>query len=247
MNESLEVNAVPQGNSEEKLRVQIEPAVRERVRGMIVSAPASSDKKALLIEKTIVAKSFFEGGEDLFEELLDAMRTARYESDEQLEEIATREITDALTKLGLRISPLELQRRFRRRENEGFEKTVLDTNGMFTYTRYENTIEMHVKSFGLEDVLNSEKVSLLRERFSEAASALAGIVHADESIERIELTSWIVAKYRRVVEKELGFTLVELNEEELKEIEKHFPAELKGRRIGRAVMTREDFLKKYGA
>ncbi len=247
MTESFSINASPQGNPEEKLRAQIGLFARKRVQQIMNLAPAGSDKKAFLIDTVSTsAKGFFEGGEDLLAEFLDSMRAAQYDSDEALEEGTAVAMTNSLTELAERITPNELLRRYRERANKDSEAVTLDANGMFTYTIYADAAEVHIKGFEFGTVSDSEKPTLLKERFSEALHNLAKIVGANESIHRIELVSPIVGEYPRFI-KRFGFSMVDLGEEELKAIGEDFPSEMKGKKVGKAQMTREEFLKQYAS
>lgn len=78
--------------------------------------------------------------------------------------------------------------------------------------------------------------------FEIARKNLVRIIQGDESIQRISIASWIVAKTPRRMQR-LGFTIGGPVSGAVKQEE--FPSET--REVATAFMTRAEFLQKYGS
>ena len=74
----------------------------------------------------------------------------------------------------------------------------------------------------------------------EGLEELAKTVKENQAVKRVEAISWIVADHPKILEK-LGFTVVGEIDEEMRR--KYYADD--NRPIGRATVSREDFLRRY--
>jgi hypothetical protein len=121
------------------------------------------------------------------------------------------------------------------RENQIAGSGFTPLNESVSYGKDKNLVHIHVSPSESFDPL--KKLSILRDGFKK----LAKILKEDESIKEVTASSWIIAENPRIMEM-LGFTVLGEISPEFKE--KHFKYET--RSVFEAVMSREDFLKKYG-
>lgn len=125
-------------------------------------------------------------------------------------------------------------------ELSGFTKLNKRFSYGESYSEDENLIHMHlapirelIKKVGIDGIIDLMKDGLEK---------LVEKVEANEKIDRITATSWIIAKKpTRERLKDLGFTLEgEITPEDKQKHHKDDPRE-----IHRASIEREDFLKRY--
>lgn len=119
---------------------------------------------------------------------------------------------------------------------------VLELKKRVTIAQRHGFVELNdVLSYGMgEDLVHIHAESFRKRPTQDGLQKLAEIVNKNENVRYIIATSWIVSKKPEWLE-ELGFTdMGPITEEER---EKHFKDDT--RPINRAVMSREDFLKRY--
>ena len=110
----------------------------------------------------------------------------------------------------------------------------IPVNEAFSYGVYENSLHMHLAP--ASDLSVSEKFRLLKD----ALGKFAKVVDSRPDIKEISATSWIVSSNPGLFKK-LGFKIIDLIDQETKN--RDFPKET--RNVGKAFISREDFLEKY--
>jgi len=128
---------------------------------------------------------------------------------------------------------------------ENFEKIVtagiptekdefVPLNEILSYGRGKDYVHIHLLPPGKVGLAALVKGSLdgLRE--------LARIVREDETIKEITATSWIVAEHPKLLER-MGFIMQGEIDEEMRD--RHFRGDK--RRISKATISREEFLRRY--
>lgn len=104
-------------------------------------------------------------------------------------------------------------------------------NQLLSYGKSGPTIHLHVPA--------GESVSNKRDQYYEGLAKLAEIIEKDPEIQRVEATSFIVAKHPGLFVRD-NFIISEVTKEFK---QKYFPGEIK--EIKRASISREDFLNKF--
>ena len=223
-------------NANEKARQKVENFVRTRVSALLEHATKESDKKHFAINQiTTLGRRIFRDRENLLDTALEKIEAGSYATDQELEEALVRELTGAvllfLTESGFSEQEAKIYFRSIMQESLGF--TPLDKDGVLSFSRYEDKIDLHItEGFTIEI-------------FQRDMSNLAQIVINDESIKTIKMTSWVVAKYPNAVRR-FGFTIAEsLSESVLEEIRANLPPEMRDKPIAEAYMTREEFIKRF--
>ena len=115
-------------------------------------------------------------------------------------------------------------------EARGFKKI----NEILSYGVSEDFVHIHLapaRQFG---------ISGLKKMTQEGLEELAKTVKENQAVKRVEAISWIVADHPKILEK-LGFTVVGEIDEEMRR--KYYADD--NRPIGRATVSREDFLRRY--
>lgn len=218
-------------------RKKAENFLRPQIQKLLEVASEQSDKKRFVVEQIdTFGRKMFKGKENILNEALAKIEVASYTTDKEFEEILVRELASAILTFveSSGFSEQDAKIYFRRFAEERDGNTPLDSNGILSYSRFEEKIDLHITD-GFTIPL-----------FQEDMSKLAKIVRGDESIKTIKMTSWVVAKHPNAVKK-FGFTLGEpLSEAVLVEIRSQLPPEMRDKPIAEASMTREDFLKKFG-
>lgn len=130
---------------------------------------------------------------------------------------------------------LESLRRERFVETGGFIKV----NELVSYGKGGDIIHIHFAP--AEYLLEKSGFVALKELAEQGLRRLAEIVEKDKDIKRIEATSWLVAKYPRII-KSFGFEIDGPISDEIRE--KYF-SQNEERNIGASHIKREDFLEKY--
>ena len=218
-------------------RQKAESFVRPRIHRLLESATEALDKKSFAVDQIATfGKRIFQGQEHILESALLKINATPYTTDEEFEETLVMELTNAVLALIINsdFSEKEAKIYFRNIMAEKDENTILDSDGVISYSRFEEKIDLHITS-GFTIPL-----------FQEDMSKLAQVIRSDESIQTIKMTSWVVVKYKNAVRR-FGFTLDEpLSEAVLAEIRSQLPPEMATKPIAEAHMTREDFLARYG-
>lgn len=211
--------------------------VRPQIHQLLERAAEEPDKKLFAVDQIATfGKRVFQGHEDILESALTKITATPFTTDEELEETLVRELASAVvafvTSSGFSEQEAKIYFRSIMQESMGF--TQLDKGGVFSFSRFEDKVDLHITE------------GFTPQLFQGAMFTLAQIVQGDESIKTIKMTSWVVAKYLRVIRK-YGFTVDDpLSEIELAEIRVDLPPEMRDKPIAEAHMTRDEFLKKFG-
>jgi len=99
---------------------------------------------------------------------------------------------------------------------------------------------IHIHLAPAKELAKEQGIGGVKKLVIEGLEKLAEIVEKNEGIKEIRATSWIVAKIPQLIEK-LGFTVMGEIDEEIRK--KYFAND--ERKISTAIITREEFLKKY--
>ena len=142
------------------------------------------------------------------------------------------------------LDPILVFRREHRHEFEQLTRKVVmeparqdgmtPLNEVMYYGGRDNYVHIHLAQ--AKDV----GVSKLRALVLDGLQKLAEQIKGNEQVQDIEATSWIVAKNPKLMEK-LGFTVEGEVDEEFRR--QHFSGD--ERKISRATIKREEFLKRY--
>lgn len=216
---------------------KVENFVRLQIHELLERALKEANKKRFVVDQiTTFGRKVFQDKEHLLDAALAKIEATPYTTDEVFKENLVRELTSATVAFVVSsgFSEQEAKTYFRSVMREGDDVIPLDKDGIFSYSRFEDKIDLHItKGFTPQSFLG-------------AMFALARVVQGDESIKIIKMTSWIVAKHPKVIRK-YGFTVNDaLDEIELLEIRSHLSPEMRSKPIAEAYMTRQNFLAKWG-
>lgn len=218
---------------EEGLIHEAQHFVRSQIHELLQRAVNEPDKKHFVLEQIAShGRKYFPRKEHLLDAALAKIDATPYDTDGQFEENVVREMTNTIVTFvaSSGFSTEETRQHFRRIQQEQDNSiTTLDKDGVIYCTRFEDKIDLHITK-GL-------KIHTLQEAFS----ALAQIVQSDESIRAIEMTSWVVAKYRNAMRK-YHFPVTEiLDQKVLADIRADLPAEMRDKPIAKVSFTRNEF------
>jgi hypothetical protein len=220
----------------EEIEREFENFVKSKIAKLVRGAAESSNKRQVVAGHLAAArKTWFEGREEILDVILVKINSIDYATDEELEEniakIIASEILKRVKNSG--ISYKEVQQIFRILKIKIEGDIPLDKDRITSCSRYDNTIEIHITS------------GLTPEIFKEIFLNLLKIIEDDESIERVEMSSWFVFKQSERFKK-MGFIVSEIVEPELSTIRETFEENGMKERINdpiaKAVMTRGEFL-----
>ena len=217
-------------------RGKIEASIRPRIHEFLQSVVEKPNKKRFILnEISAFGKEFFKDHGNILDSALLKINTIPYATDEEFEDNLVKELSVALlafiTISGF--SEKEARVYYRRFMEEKKGYIPLDSDSVLTYSRFEDTIDLHITD------------GFTLELFQEDMSNLAKIIQSDGSIKTIVMSSWIVAKYPKSI-KRSGFTIDEpLSETALAEIRSNLPPEMRNKPWAQAHMTREDFLARW--
>src|SRR3989344_3532808 len=215
------------GNKEQEIpQNQLHPKAEEN------SAEARGEIEASIRPRI---HEFFKDHGNILDSALLKINTIPYATDEEFEDNLVKELSVAflafITISGF--SEKEARVYYRRFMEEKKGYIPLDSDSVLTYSRFEDTIDLHITD------------GFTLELFQEDMSNLAKIIQSDGDIKTIVMSSWIVAKYPKSI-KRSGFTIDEpLSETALAEIRSNLPPEMRNKPWAQAHMTREDFLARW--
>lgn len=236
--------AVPQNQPISNIEVanretaqKVENFVRLQIHELFERTLKEPNKKRFIVDQiTTLGRKVFQGKERLLDAALAKIEATPYTTDEEFEENTVKELTNAVVAFVVSsgFSEQEARTYFRSVMQEGDEVIPLDKDKVFSYSRFQDNIDLHITK------------GFTPQLFLGAMLALAPVVQGDESIKTVKMTSWIVAKHPKVIRR-YGFTVNDaLDEGELVEIRSHLSSEIRDKPIAEAYMTRQDFLAKWG-
>ncbi|GEM_PF-6171510 len=232
--------AIPQNQSrrgiegvEGRLIHEAQHFVRSQIHELLQRAVNEPDKKRFVVDHIAQSgRKYFPGKENLLDGALAKIDATSNDTDEEFEENIVKEMMNAIATFvaSSGFSPEEARQHFQRTQQEQDSSiTTLDKDGVIYCTRFEDTIDLHITS------------GLKSHTLQEAFSALAQIVQNDESIGAIEMTSWVVAKYRNAMRK-YHFPVTEiLDQKVLADIRADLSTDMRDKPIAKVHFTRDDF------
>ena len=223
---------------------EVEDFFRTKVGEVMRRAAGQPDKKRFIIDEIAASKEkWFQGREELFENIVEKVEALQYATDAEFEEKLAKELTDTVEESikAAGLSMEEVRRKFRLMRIEQDGHTPLDKRGVLYCSKHEGTVELHITE-GLTPGV-----------WKEAMAKFLHYVEADESIRVIKMKSWVVAEKVPFFENK-GFTVQVLDEErdkeELQRIRENLDEgmeENRGKPIAEARMSREKFLERQWA
>lgn len=221
---------------EQQIAQEAERFIQPRIHELLQRAAEEPDKKRFVADQiALYGKTFFQGKEHLLDAILTKIDATDYDANEEFEKEIVMGLTNAIVEFVATsgFSLEEARQYFRSIIQEQQNFIPLDKNGILSYSRFNDKIDLHITK------------GLARGVLQEAISALAHIVQNDEGIKTIEMTSWIVAAHPNLMKK-YGFTVNEtLDEKEIEEIKTEqtdLPAEIRDKPIAKAYISRDKFL-----